>query len=164
VSSWKLQDGTTLLRVDSVLTNTGKVKIDGVTGKMIVWRLLPETQEQSAMYKAGQIWFSCKDDKGNPFPDCVPEQGLNLPTASKALFEIKDSQGTLEPGESLPYWRYLRFDGDVRTVEVYTIIEKPGVPGGDWIFDSTFDLPNGTPASTSGAGSSGVPSPVQGHP
>jgi hypothetical protein len=141
VASWALKDGKMLLRVDSILTNTGKVKIEGVKGRMIVQRLLPETAEQAAQYKDGRLFFSCKDRD----PHCVSEQGLNLPSTSTKVFEIKDEEGILEPGESLPYWRYLRFDGDVRIVEVYTVIAKPD-GSEDWIFDEAFDLEKPSPS------------------
>jgi hypothetical protein len=84
--------------------------------------------------------FSCKDAGGKPLKDCVPDQGLNLPETSKREFQITDWAGVLEPGESAPYWRYLNFDSDVSVVEVYTRIEKPGKPGDEWVFDSTFNL------------------------
>ena len=137
VSSWKLHDGSTLLRVDSTLTNTSKVRIAGVNGKMIIWRLLPETMEQAADYDGGKILFSCRDEHGKQIPECIPDQGLNLPQSSKKQFEIKDLTNNLEPGESVAYWRYLHFDGDVKTIEVYTVIEKPGRK---WDFDSAYDL------------------------
>ena len=138
-SSWLLRDGTTLLRIDSILTNSGKVRIEGIDGRMIVLRMLPETDEQAQNFAAGNLWFSCKDDSGKALPDCVEEQGLNLPSESKKTFEIKHPSDSLEPGESLPYWRYLHFPTDVATIEVYTIITKPNAKE-DWIFDSTFDL------------------------
>ncbi|MDP9169982.1 MAG: hypothetical protein M3N54_05140 [Acidobacteriota bacterium] len=138
VSSWKLKNGAALIRVDSLLTNASKVRIDSVNGVMIVQRLLPETPEQAANYAAGNIWFSCKDKRGQLSPGCVSEQGLNLPASSTKQFTISDVTGSLEPGESVPYWRYLPLDRDVKTIEVYTDIRKPN--GGDWDFDSVFDL------------------------
>jgi hypothetical protein len=147
VSNWKLRDGSTLLRVDSTLTNTSKVRIEGVHGRMIIWRLLPETDEQAAANAGGKIFFACPTQEDKPAPDCVPEQGLNLPSSSKTTFDIKDLTSSLEPGESVPYWRYLRLDGDVKTVEVYTRIDKPGNPGDVWAFDSTFDLKKGLTGS-----------------
>jgi hypothetical protein len=151
-SSWILHDSSTLLRVDSIITNDGKVRIDGVNEmRMIVLRILPETKEQAAAFSAGKMWFDCQNSPGK---DCVPEQGLNLPASSTRLFVIKDLAGGVEPGERVPYWRYMHFDGDVKTVEVYTVIEKPSsghlsfLPRflksareeEDWIFDETFDL------------------------
>jgi len=147
-SSWRLRDGSTLLRIDSILTNAGKVKIEGVTGKMIVWRLLPETDKQAKDFETGNYLFSCKDERGNLYPNCVPAQGLNLPPESKAEFDMKYPQEGLEPGESQPYWFYFRSSGDVSTVEVYTVVTKPKKSNGDWIFDSTFDL-NTAAAATS---------------
>jgi|SRR5579872_1726432 len=138
VSSWKLSDGSTLLRVDSTLTNTGRVQIRRVNGKMIVWRLLPETSEQKTEFRKGNILFNCREGTAASVPDCVPEQGLNLPSQSKVEFAIKDLS-SLEPGESVSYWRYEHLDADVRTIEVYTRIEKPGAQD-DWVFDQTFDL------------------------
>jgi hypothetical protein len=140
ISSWKLHDGSTLIRVDSTLTNTSKVRIRGINGKMIVIRLLPETDQQAIDYAANKILFDCKDEHGMPLPDCVPEQGLNLPPSSTHRLPIKDLTSDLEPGESVPYWRYVHLDGDVRTIEVFTSIEKPDRAGDEWVFDSVFNL------------------------
>jgi hypothetical protein len=139
VSSWKLKDESTLLRVDSILTNAGRVRIEGISGTMIVLRLLPETDEQVTNLAKNKFYFDCEKDGGGD-KNCVPEQGLNLPASSKHSFEITDKYGNLEPGESLPYWRYLRFPNDVAAVEVYTYITKPGARSDDWVFDSVFDL------------------------
>lgn len=135
VSSWKLRGGQTLVRVDSLLTNTGKVQIPSVRGRLYVQRLLPETREQADEYAQGRIWFDCKAS-----PGCVPEQGLSVPKSSRKDFDIEDVYGGLEPGESAPYWRYLRLDGEARTIEVYTRIDRPGMPDNPWILDSVFNL------------------------
>jgi hypothetical protein len=138
VSSWKLHDGSTLLRVDSTLTNVGKVQIKRVKGTMIVSRLLPETKEQAANYSVGNIFFNCRPVGKAAMPNCVEEQGLNLPSSSKTQLPFEDLSG-LEPGESVSYWRYVHLDADVRTVEVYTQVAKPGKTD-EWVFDQTFDL------------------------
>jgi len=140
VSNWALADGSTLIRVDSILTNSSKFQIKGVKGRMIVLRILPETKEQAEQYRAGKIYFPCINSAGAPIPICVPEKGLNLPAASRHVFPINELAGYLEPGESTPYWRYLQLDKDVQVVEVFTAIEKPGTQGGNWIFDSVFTL------------------------
>jgi hypothetical protein len=142
VASWTLQNGETLVRIDSVLTNAGKVHIPTVHGRLYVVRLLPETTKQAENYRSGNIWFDCKGS-----PNCIPEQGLNVPDSSRKDFEIQDVAGGLEPGESAPYWRYLRLDNAARTIEVYTRIDRPDMPNNPWILDSAFDLhPTGNPS------------------
>jgi hypothetical protein len=58
-------------------------------------------------------------------------------------FELSYPLNNLEPNETLPYWRYVQWDGRVTIVEVYTAINKPGTSE-QWEFDSTFDI---TPAA-----------------
>lgn len=141
-SSWFLKDGQVLIRIDAILTNSGKVHIAGVKGDMVISRLLPETEQQAQEYAKGSVWFRCPTKNGKPAKGCIPEQALNLPdTSSSQSFDIQYADDALEPGESLPYYRYLRFDSRVRTIEVSTSIEKPGSAGRDyWIHNSTFDL------------------------
>lgn len=138
VSARKLRNGATLLRVDSVLTNSSKVRIEKIEGKMIVIRLLPETAAQLAEYSKGKFWFIC-EEKGVPLPGCIQEQGLNVPPSSRKEFSLSDSTA-MEPGEDNPFWRYLYLDGDVSAVEIYTAIKRPNRSDNEWVFDNSFNV------------------------
>jgi hypothetical protein len=141
VSSWRLDNGSILLRVDSTVTNSGKGLIKGLNGKLIVLRLFPETPEQAANYAKGKVLFDCTDDRGLALKKCVSEQGLKLPTSSKHELPIADAERKLEPGESESYWRYIPMDGSVRTVEVMTFIDNPDTEGRrGWVFDDTHEV------------------------
>jgi len=129
-----------------------------VNGAMMVLRLLPETKQQAVDFAAGKLWFSCKDYNGAPLTNCVEAQGLNLPASSTSTFEIKDLVGSLEPGESVPYWRYVHLDADASTIEVYTTIAKPGNPKDrPWDFDSVFNLDRGQTSDGQTDDQRGVP-------
>ena len=141
VSSWRLDDGSILLRVDSTITNAGKVLINGLNGKLIVLRLFPETTEQVANYAKGKVLFDCTDERGLALKKCVSEQGLKLPPSSKHELPIADAERKLEPGESESYWRYVPMDRSVRTVEVMTFIDNPATQGRrGWVFDDTHEV------------------------
>jgi len=103
-ASWRLHDGTLLVRIDVILANGGKVLLKCLNGELLVLRLLPETPWQRAEYAQGRILFDCRDKQGRAAKNCVAERGLNLPVGSKKAFPINGSNRTLEPGESEPYW------------------------------------------------------------
>jgi hypothetical protein len=145
VSTWSLQDGSLLLRVDSIVTNTGKVRIPGVKGKMIVWRLLPTTKEQADAWAKDGIFFKC-----GTRVDCNTFAGLNVPDSSKKEFNINDLSSGLEPNESVPYWEYWRLDAAAKTIEVYTSIERPSRNDDPWVFDTAFNLEVGATVSSEG--------------
>ena len=140
VSCWRMRDGSLLVRLDSTLTNTGKVLIRGLNGRLIVLRMLPETDEQAVAYAHGDIFYHCKDKNGNPIKNCIPEQGLNLPATSRKEFAIQDPGRSLEPGELKAYWRYFKLDDAARVVEVETFIYVPGSATQGWLAESVHEL------------------------
>lgn len=146
VTSWRLADDSILVRVDSKVTNVGKVLVKGLNGNLVFLRLLPETEGQRREYANGKIFFDCQQGRPDPIDGCIPEQGLNIPAESKKAFEISDGDRNLEPSESENYWRYWHLDGAAQVVEVQTFIEYPDSRGKrGWTTDTTHVL---KPSST----------------
>ncbi len=140
VGSWNLKDGSVLVRAETNLTNSGKVLIRGLKGDLLILRMLPETKKQADEYSKGRVLFQCSED-AKASGNCVPEQGLNLPSESITKFQIADLERTLEPGETESYWRFVVLDKAVRVIEVHTFIENPDrSDGGGWTADTTHNI------------------------
>jgi hypothetical protein len=86
VSCWRMRDGSLLVRLDSTLTNTGKVLIRGLNGRLIVLRMLPETDEQAVAYAHGDIFYHARTRTVTLLRIAFPNKDLTcLPLVARNL-------------------------------------------------------------------------------
>jgi hypothetical protein len=123
-----------LLTVDVDMTNTGKVIIKPLTGRVNIYRVLPLNDDEVRLLESGNLI-----PRGKPFrvwPDIPPSP-----------FRIEGPERRLEPGESEKAHYEVVIDESIRTIQVYSFfnhptLSKPEQPIG-WELLTTHDLSSG---------------------